>query len=68
MHALLQQRLQVHVPVIELFKYPTVRALALYLGQAEPPQAVAAQPDAHDAASRRREALLQRKRQLERIL
>lgn len=67
-HRLLQDRLHSGLSVVDLFKHPTIGALAKRIEQGadDGAQAVAAQDDV-EAAQRRRAALLQRKRHIERI-
>jgi amino acid adenylation domain-containing protein len=67
-HRILEDRLRPGLSVVDLFKYPTVAALAQRIGQGPAPApAKAADDGAADAAQRRRAALLQRKRTAERI-
>lgn len=67
-HCLLEDRLRTGLSVIDLFKHPTVGALAKRIEQGgdDGAQAAVAQGEL-DAAQRRRAALLQRKRHVERI-
>jgi acyl carrier protein len=65
-HRLLEDRLRTTVPLVHLFKYPTVGALAQWMerGTAAP----AAAPTAgDDRALRQRNALLQRRKAAERV-
>ncbi|MGW8391846.1 amino acid adenylation domain-containing protein [Pseudoduganella sp. HUAS MS19] len=64
-HRLLEDRLKPGLSVMELFKFPTVAALARRIGQGPVPEAETA--PAGDGAQRRRAALLQRKRVAERM-
>ena len=69
MHRLLEDRLQTGLSLIDLFKYPTVGALARRIeqGSSVGPAAVAREGES-DTGARRRAALLQRKRHLERTV
>jgi acyl carrier protein len=53
-HLRLEQLLEQTIPVVELFRYPTVRALAVFLGERERRQSVVEK--ARERATRRREA------------
>jgi len=65
-HRLLQERLDPAVQLVDLFKYPTLDALAQWLAQGPATHTAAA--DANDERARqRRAALLQRRRPTERI-
>jgi natural product biosynthesis luciferase-like monooxygenase protein len=60
-HARLREVLQMEVPVIELFKYPTVSSLAKYFNQRQTGQPASRQPD--DRVKKRKE-MFNRRRQL----
>lgn len=77
MHGLLESRLGRELSLVDLFKHPTVSALARRIeqgadseggGEGDGAAQAAAALDGMDAAQRRREALLQRKRHIERTL
>ncbi len=69
MHRLLEDRLHTGLSLIDLFKYPTVGALARRIDQGLVAEsAVAAREGEQDTGARRRAALLQRKRHLERTV
>jgi len=67
-HRLLKERLQADLSLMDLFKHPTIDALVerIVRGADERAEAEASQRDI-DAAQRRRTALLQRKKHMERI-
>ena len=70
-HGLLESRLGRELSLVDLFKHPSVAALARRIEQGaegEGAAQAAAARDGMDAAQRRREALLQRKRHIERTL
>ncbi|MBN9324688.1 MAG: hypothetical protein J0H24_22775, partial [Delftia acidovorans] len=74
-HGLLESRLGRELSLVDLFKHPTVSALARRIEQGADGEGggdgaaqAAAARDGMDAAQRRREALLQRKRHIERTL
>ena len=76
-HGLLESRLGRELSLVDLFKHPTVSALARRIeqgadsgggGEGDGAAQAAAARDGMDAAQRRREALLQRKRHIERTL
>ena len=74
-HGLLEARLGRELSLVDLFKHPTVSALARRIeqgadseGEGDGAAQAAAARDGMDAAQRRREALLQRKRHIERTL
>lgn len=62
-HRELRNVLQRELPVVEIFKYPTISALAEYLGQTTEDTAVL--EESQDRASARREALRQRRQRPE---
>ncbi|MDH6593494.1 amino acid adenylation domain-containing protein [Variovorax sp. TBS-050B] len=68
-HRLLEDRLQVAVPLVQLFKYPTVASLARWLAEAPDAAASAAAAAAagDDRALRQRAAMLQRRKAAERV-
>ncbi|BEP53600.1 hypothetical protein GmRootV118_08440 [Variovorax sp. V118] len=71
MHRLVEDRLQPGLAVVDLFKYPTVGALARHIEQKGRGPAAAATDDAAQAkqrAQQQRAALLQRRRPTERTL
>ncbi len=56
----LEAALQRDIPVVALFQYPTITALAAWLGEQVPQQDLMAEADAR--ISKRREALQRRRR------
>ncbi|WP_454694302.1 amino acid adenylation domain-containing protein [Achromobacter aegrifaciens] len=69
MHRLLEDRLRTGISLIDLFKYPTVGALARRIDQGPVPESASTIRDGEQyTGARRRAALLQRKRHLERTV
>lgn len=66
-HRLLEDRFHAGLSVIDLFKHPTVDSLAKRIGQTPDQPPAVSSVDVTALALRRREALLQRKRLIERI-
>ncbi|BEP60726.1 hypothetical protein GmRootV213_12800 [Variovorax sp. V213] len=68
-HRLLEDRLQAAIPVVNLFKYPTVESLAQWIEQAPAVAAssAAAATAGDDRALRQRAAMLQRRKAAERV-
>jgi acyl-coenzyme A synthetase/AMP-(fatty) acid ligase/acyl carrier protein len=65
-HRLLEDRLHAAIPVVNLFKYPTVESLAQWIAQA-PAGAVPSATASDDRALRQRAAMLQRRKAAERV-
>lgn len=59
-HAAVQEVVGREVPIVELFRYPTIHSLARYLSQAEEGQATAAQKG-EERAQKQRDALAQQR-------
>jgi acyl carrier protein len=69
-HRLLEDRLRTTVPLVQLFKYPTVGALAQWLARGAVTSAAssaASTAAGDDRALRQRAALLQRRKAAERV-
>ncbi|QSI32382.1 amino acid adenylation domain-containing protein [Variovorax sp. RKNM96] len=66
-HRLLEDRLQVALPLVNLFKYPTVESLAQWIEQGGAQAASASSAAADDRALRQRAAMLQRRKVAERV-
>ncbi|MDQ0024400.1 amino acid adenylation domain-containing protein [Variovorax paradoxus] len=68
-HRLLEDRLQAAIPVVNLFKYPTIELLAQWIEQAPAGAAssAAAAAASDDRALRQRAAMLQRRKAAERV-
>jgi acyl carrier protein len=68
-HRLLEDRLQIAIPVVNLFKYPTIESLARWIEQAPAGAAssAAAAAAGDDRALRQRAAMLQRRKATERV-
>ncbi|MDH6168360.1 amino acid adenylation domain-containing protein [Variovorax boronicumulans] len=66
-HRLLEDRLQVALPLVNLFKYPTVDSLAQWIEQGGAKAAPASSAVADDRALRQRAAMLQRRKVAERV-
>jgi len=68
-HRLLEERLQAAIPVVNLFKYPTIESLAQWIAQAPAGAAssAAAAAASDDRALRQRAAMLQRRKAAERV-
>jgi amino acid adenylation domain-containing protein len=68
-HRLLEDRLQAAIPVVNLFKYPTIESLAQWIAQAPAGAAssAAAAAASDDRALRQRAAMLQRRKSAERV-
>ncbi|KQU89317.1 non-ribosomal peptide synthetase [Variovorax sp. Root318D1] len=68
-HRLLEDRLQAAIPVVNLFKYPTIESLAQWIEQAPAGAAssAAAAAAGDDRALRQRAAMLQRRKAAERV-
>ncbi|WP_431111394.1 amino acid adenylation domain-containing protein [Variovorax paradoxus] len=70
-HRLLEDRLQIAIPVVNLFKYPTIESLARWIEQAPAGAtsfaASAAAAAGDDRALRQRAAMLQRRKATERV-
>ncbi|QGW83561.1 non-ribosomal peptide synthetase [Variovorax paradoxus] len=68
-HRLLEDRLQMAIPVVNLFKYPTIESLARWIEQAPAGAAssAAAAAAGDDRALRQRAAMLQRRKAAERV-
>ncbi|WOI48177.1 phosphopantetheine-binding protein [Acidovorax sp. BLS4] len=64
-HRLLQSRCQISLPLVQLFQYPTVEALARRIHQGA--EAAAGAEQADQRALRQRAALLQRRQSAERV-
>jgi acyl carrier protein len=65
-HRLLEDRLHAAIPVVNLFKYPTVESLAQWIAHA-PAGAVPSATASDDRALRQRAAMLQRRKAAERV-
>jgi hypothetical protein len=69
-HRLLEDRLQLAIPLVNLFKYPTIESLARWIEQAPPGAASSSAFSAaasDDRALRQRAAMLQRRKATERV-
>ncbi len=66
-HRLLEDRLRIAVPLVHLFKYPTVGSLARWIEQGAGQAAPAASAAGDERALRQRAALLQRRKHAERV-
>jgi amino acid adenylation domain-containing protein len=68
-HRLLEDRLQAAIPVVNLFKYPTIESLTQWIEQAPAGAAssAAAAAASDDRALRQRAAMLQRRKSAERV-
>ena len=65
LHRRIETELQMGVPLLDLFKYPTVASLAAFLGRGAAAQPATAAPDA-DRVRRQRQALQRRRGAIER--
>ncbi|MGJ7572564.1 amino acid adenylation domain-containing protein [Variovorax sp. RB2P76] len=68
-HRLLEDRLQAAIPVVNLFKYPTIESLAQWMAQgpARAASSATAAAASDDRALRQRAAMLQRRKAAERV-
>jgi len=66
-HRLLEDRLSVALPLVDLFKHPTVESLARWIEQGGAKAAPASSAVADDRALRQRAAMLQRRKAAERV-
>ncbi len=68
-HRLLEARLQAAIPVVNLFKYPTIESLAQWMAQgpARAASSATAAAASDDRALRQRAAMLQRRKAAERV-